>query len=196
MNIKVQAATDPAIKRKLEGEWELHKRKAERAYQELKEDSARAKARNDIDVITFDLQQALPTPMLSTNVVFYKRQMWVYNFGIHDCGTDKGTMNMRDESIASRGSCEMASTTSSQGIPQHVTSPVTQTHVGVKTGISTSHACGSTWFPVTNIRITLWTTSTWSQDIPTFQTTVISLVSKMLNAKDKLCTYLLIGKSW
>ena len=32
-----------------------------------------------LDMITFDLQQSPLTPMLSTNVVLYKRQMWIYN---------------------------------------------------------------------------------------------------------------------
>ena len=59
---------------------------------------------SDLDVITFDLQQALATPLLRTSVVFFKRQMWVYNLGVHDCSTDKGVICMWDESMASRGS--------------------------------------------------------------------------------------------
>ena len=60
-------------------------------------------------MITFDLQQSLPTPKLATNVVFYKRQMWTYNLGIHDSSTGKGFMFMWPESVASRGSQEVCS---------------------------------------------------------------------------------------
>lgn len=35
--------------------------------------------------MNFDLQHYLPTSQLETNVVFYKRQFWVYNFTVHDC---------------------------------------------------------------------------------------------------------------
>lgn len=109
MKVKTDAASDPSAKSQLMAQWELHKRKAERAYQELKEDTARAKMSVMLDVLTFDLQQALPTPMLKTSVVFYKRQMWVYNLGVHDCKSSKGFMCMWEESVASRGSQEIGS---------------------------------------------------------------------------------------
>ena len=107
--MQTDTATDPAVKARLLAEWDLHKRKAERAYQELREDTAQAKMNTDLDVLCFDLQQTLPTPLLTTNVVFYKRQRWVYNLGVHDCGKDKGVMCMWDETLASRGSQEIGS---------------------------------------------------------------------------------------
>ena len=82
--VKVDSESDPTNKQRLIREWDLHKRKAEKAYQVLKEDTALAKASNDVDTITFDLEQSLPTPVLTTNIVFYKRQLWTYNLGIHD----------------------------------------------------------------------------------------------------------------
>ena len=109
LKVKCDAETDSAAKSQLVAEWELHKRRAERAYQELKEDSAKAKTNTNLDVLCFDLQQALPTPLISTSIVFYKRQMWCYNLGIHDCGSNKGYMCMWNESLASRGSQEIAS---------------------------------------------------------------------------------------
>ena len=70
-------------KEKLCGRWDLHILKAKRAYQELSEVSTLSKSDFSIDIITFDLQQSLPTPVLSNNVVFYKYQLWTYTLGIH-----------------------------------------------------------------------------------------------------------------
>ena len=109
MKIKVDSESDTSEKDRLMGEWDLHKRKAERAYQQLKEDTALAQSSSNIDAITFDLEQSLPTPVLTTNIVFYKRQLWTYNLGIHDCKTSKAYMHMWHEGIASRGSQEVAS---------------------------------------------------------------------------------------
>ena len=34
-------------------------------------------------LITFDMMQKLPVPTFTHNSMFYLRQMWVYNLGIH-----------------------------------------------------------------------------------------------------------------
>ena len=109
MKIRVESETNPDTCRLLKAEWELHHRKAERSYQQLKEDSALAKSNPDVDTITFDLQQSLPTPVLTTSIVFYKRQLWTYNLGIHCCKTETGYMHMWHEGEASRGSKEVGS---------------------------------------------------------------------------------------
>jgi hypothetical protein len=94
----------------LEWELQLHYCKAEGAYQQLKEDTALRRMSSDVDMFMFDLQQSLPTPKLAPNIFsFYKRQMWTNNLGIHDCLNEKGYMYMWPESIASRGSQEIAS---------------------------------------------------------------------------------------
>ena len=41
-------------------------------------------------IITFDLQQNLPVPTLTHSAMFYLRQLWVYNFGIHECSGGNG----------------------------------------------------------------------------------------------------------
>ena len=60
-------------------------------------------------MITFDLQQNLPVPTLTHSSMFYLPQLWVYNFGIHDCGTGSATMCIWNETIAGRGANEIIS---------------------------------------------------------------------------------------
>ena len=109
MNVRISAEEDLKAKQLLQCELKLHHCKAERAYQQLKEDTALSQALEDVDMITFDLTPSLPTPKLATNIVFYKRQMWTYNLGIHDCSNVKAVMFMWPESTASRGSQEVCS---------------------------------------------------------------------------------------
>ena len=67
--MRIAAAEDPGEKSRLDLELKLHQCKAERAYQQLKEDTALSRSSPDVDMITFDLQQSLPTLTLATNIV-------------------------------------------------------------------------------------------------------------------------------
>ena len=109
MKIKLDAASDPSQKTQLNLEWELHKIQAESAYHQLNEDAAYAKSHTDAEMLTFDLEKSPPTPVLSTGIVYYKRQLWTYNQGIHDCSTGVAHMYMWNESLALRGSHEVGS---------------------------------------------------------------------------------------
>ena len=88
-----EAESDDSEKAISMGEWDLHKAKAERAYQQLK-DTALSRSRSDLELLTFDLEQSLPTPVLTTNVTFYKRQLWTYNVGIHNGKTGSACMHV------------------------------------------------------------------------------------------------------
>ncbi|CAH1108437.1 unnamed protein product [Psylliodes chrysocephalus] len=86
-------------------ELELHQRRVSAMQNSLKVVQQAGSA----DVLTFNLQQALPTPNLTAGPAFYLRKLWKYNFGIHDCVNNKGYMYMWSENIAKRGSDEICS---------------------------------------------------------------------------------------
>lgn len=97
--------------KELEASKDLHLRKAEAARNILKNAVEEAKTiSKKIHVITFDLQQALPTPKLTTGPCFYKKKLWCYNFSIHCCNEpEHGYFYLWNESVAKRGSDEIAS---------------------------------------------------------------------------------------
>ena len=107
---KIAASQDDNEKAKMMAEWDIHKRHSEKAFTSLREDRDLAKQDgSDTRVISFDLQQALPTPHITTGIAFYKRQLWTYNTGIHDCNTEKGYMCVWSENVAGRGASEIGS---------------------------------------------------------------------------------------
>ena len=86
-----------------------HQLRASQAYQLLRNDTDLSKSDPDLHVITFDLQQNLPVPTLTHSSMFYLRQLWVYNFGIHVCNSGSAVMCVWNECVAGRGSCEVVS---------------------------------------------------------------------------------------
>lgn len=99
---------DDAKKKELDIAMNLHKSKAKagrnlmKCYTEQDDEETAA--------ICMDLQQTLVTPRISTNEAYYKRKLWTYNFGIHHLkGTVPPVMYVWNESVAKRGSCEIAS---------------------------------------------------------------------------------------
>lgn len=72
-------------------------------------DIENSKTVNNTAVICFDLQKTLPTPLLTTNKVYYLRQLWTYNFCIFDLINGVSKMYVWHESVASRGSQEIGS---------------------------------------------------------------------------------------
>ncbi|CAG9773480.1 unnamed protein product [Ceutorhynchus assimilis] len=102
--------TEGEEKRNLEIEKELHLRKAELARSEIKKDGEKAMIEeNETAAIAFDLMKTLPTPVLSTGITYYKRQLWTYCLGIHNLAKNTAIMYVWNESIASRGPQEIGS---------------------------------------------------------------------------------------
>ena len=75
LNNRITHEEDSSQRDTLKFELQLHQTRAQRAYQQLKEDTALSKLDQTVDMFTFDLQQSLPTPKISTGIVFYKRQL-------------------------------------------------------------------------------------------------------------------------
>ncbi|KAK7167173.1 hypothetical protein R3I94_001543 [Phoxinus phoxinus] len=107
---KLTAATTDGERLKISAESELHHRKAEKAYTQLQADTEWAKANDDCHVICIDMQGVVFTPNLTHSNVYYQRQLANYNLCIQEMGTDDPpTMWLWHESIAHRGSIEVAS---------------------------------------------------------------------------------------
>lgn len=88
----------------------LHVSKAEVFYTDLRQRTDEAKVEsNKIDVLAFDFQQNLPLPHIPCGDIFYKRQLWVYNFCIHSARTVVSYFFMYDEVTAHKGQNEVIS---------------------------------------------------------------------------------------
>lgn len=73
-------------------------------------DGDKEEANDGCLVITFDLQKALPLPVLTTGQAYYKRNFYLYNFGIHQFPEEKDDfMFLWTENEASRGAVEISS---------------------------------------------------------------------------------------
>lgn len=95
--------------RKIEliNEKKIHQNEAENAYETKKRDAGINS--NEVCVISFDLQQCLPTPSLESSIAFYKRQLWTFNLTVHDIKTSKASCYVWNESIAKRGGNDIGS---------------------------------------------------------------------------------------
>lgn len=106
-NRLISAPTEEERKKVQTGS-ELHHRRAESAYIFLKNDTNLPNDSNTV-VLCVDLQQVMFCPTLTHSSMFYQRQLSCYNFAVHNLSDNKVTMSLWDETIAKRGSAEIAS---------------------------------------------------------------------------------------
>lgn len=108
--------TDEKMKNSIEAEIHkkttennVHKSKADVFYQRKKLARKQAMKRVDFECIAMDFQKNLPMPNLSTNDVYYKRQLTMHSFNIHVLSTNSATFYCYPEIIGGKGSNEVAS---------------------------------------------------------------------------------------
>ncbi|CAH2217449.1 jg19649 [Pararge aegeria aegeria] len=86
-----------------------HLERAEMLRNQMNQDFIDARNIPDVECLTFDLEKTLPLPRIPTNVAFYKRQLWLYNSGIHSASDDVGHCYVWVEGEAGRGAQEVGS---------------------------------------------------------------------------------------
>lgn len=104
-NLKQNGETDKIAN--VENQKKLHEIRAKSAQSLLK--NIATDSDNSLLAICFDLQKTLPTPKITSNIQYYKRKLWTYNFCVHDIKTGRAQMYVWDEQTAKRGSNEISS---------------------------------------------------------------------------------------
>lgn len=105
-----KSANNDTEKGKFDQLHEEHVKEANEAYECKRKDKELARNDETKRVLVFDLQQVLPVPFLTTNIVYYKRLLSVYNLTIRDCCSKETSFCfMWHEGIGGRGSEQIAS---------------------------------------------------------------------------------------
>lgn len=91
-----------------QAEKELH-RKAEIFYTRKRAAKEKAKSDPEILAVAFDFQQELHMPNHTANDVFYRRQLSLHSFNIHELAGDNVYIYAYDETIGKRGADDVAS---------------------------------------------------------------------------------------
>ena len=133
LEIKIRAASNTE-KTALKQTRDAHQESAQSARKKMNECSILSVKDNSNLTFTFDIQKVHLLPHLQTSVVYYKRQLSLFNLGIHNCNTNQGHMAMWTENEGNRGANEVCS-----GIEAFLQSTDLR---GVKKIYSFSDSCG------------------------------------------------------
>ena len=83
---------------------ELHQRKGEVFYDRKKAAGMEAQRWDEIEAVCFDYQKNLPCPNITTQDVYYSRQLSFHSFNIHVLSSDKVFFfNCYDETVCKKG---------------------------------------------------------------------------------------------
>lgn len=104
--IKMKALLDLKVKLR---EKELHLRKSERFYQLKRSSRKQSMKSNNMESITMDFLKNLPTPNITTNDVYYKRQLNFITFNVHKLSDSHSVFYTYDESVAKKGADDVCS---------------------------------------------------------------------------------------
>lgn len=107
-DIKIKSST--GVEREIYEECHrIHLECAEFLRSQMERDIAAAKLDELLEVLTFDMQKLLMLPNIPTSIIYYLRQLNLYNFGIHTGSTGRGKFNIWTEDEASKGTQEVGS---------------------------------------------------------------------------------------
>ena len=90
-------------------ERELHLRKAQVFYDKKKNARISTKNSETSVALAMDYSKNLPLPIVSSNDVYYKRQLSVYLFNIHNLTDNDSCFFIYDETVAKKGSNDVCS---------------------------------------------------------------------------------------
>ncbi|KAJ8871823.1 hypothetical protein PR048_028163 [Dryococelus australis] len=101
-NVKTIEHGTPEVKKVAVTANKLHIRRAEKGRKKM--DKAKQEVDNDesLKAVCVDLQKMPSTPVPTCTKVYYSRQLWTYNFCVHDIGTGNACMYLCYEGQASR----------------------------------------------------------------------------------------------
>lgn len=86
--MKLKFSTYDEEKSVLENEKKLHQRIADNIRKAMQIDGTRTKENDDITCIAFDVMKILTTPVISTGICYYKKQLQKYCFDVHNLGNN------------------------------------------------------------------------------------------------------------
>ena len=94
---------------RLKTDHNVHKRKGDAFYEQIRGDKDLALATGDTKVIAMDYQKNLLLPVTGIGQEYYKRQLAVHNLGIHDVCSGHASMYVYPENFAHKGPNEVLS---------------------------------------------------------------------------------------
>ena len=109
LDSKAESAETDEEKEAISREKEEHLRLAEVFYARKKSKRDQAKRDSSHIAIAFDFWKNLPVPNITTNDVYYKRQLSVYTFNVHTLHNNDVELFCYDETVARKGADEVCS---------------------------------------------------------------------------------------
>ncbi|CAH1114844.1 unnamed protein product [Psylliodes chrysocephalus] len=104
---KLKATLNDTAKRVAVAELMVHKNKAKKFYKKLDQIKKLSSETDEILGITMDYMQNLPIPDIPVQEIFYYRQLWVFEFSIHNLKTEEAKFYSYHEGEAYKGPNEV-----------------------------------------------------------------------------------------
>jgi len=102
------ASAEGEQKTLVQEEHNMHIQSAETA-KKADEDLKRATHDATVETLTYDLLKVLSLPRIPTNIVYYKRQLSMFNLGVHSGSNNKGYFYVWMENEGGRGAQDIGS---------------------------------------------------------------------------------------